>query len=245
MGKTFRLIDLTYSDVKRFSMAIAFAFAAMSKGLNIHSYEWESRLLMGLATAALSAWITLAVVQMALRSRNFEVHGLPAFNAVHTQIRFLSFHICQSILEPSERANALLNSIFHSPITEMPVHLDELERMLIERANSINPEHPGPATFMEVSLMRNFYGFLDDWFEGMEPIITAAGENARHSGTVPAILDYRHSVRFLLNGIRSEETRRELSWIELINAIRSITSLNRGIYQTILAEAAPHNNINS
>jgi hypothetical protein len=192
-----------------------------------------------LTTLALSAWVTLAIVQVALRSGNFEMYGRPAFYAIHSQFRILCFHTCKSILRPSDKTNALLNSIFHGSITELPPYMNELIEMLVELSNQVDPSRARSLTPVEASNIRSFCDVLNNWWSIMEPMLVTAGANALRRETVPAIHTYRHNIIFWRNGINDilERTGDEALLIDLI---RNITNENRKFYNIILAELGPY-----
>jgi hypothetical protein len=198
------------------------------------SYAFAAWAMTTLTTLALSAWVTLAVVQVALHSRKFDMYGLPAYSAIQTQIRFLCFHICSRILRENNEKN-LLNSIYSSSMTELPQLMDDIEKMLIERSYEVTNDRERSLTQIEVDEIRNFCLNLDNWWNTMEPMLIAAGENALRTETVHKIYAYRHNMMFFLGGIKHllEDTGNESLLIDLI---REITALNKNIYNNFLAE---------
>lgn len=176
--------DLDPMDVKGASLLLTVLFIAFSAWAELAKHVWWSRLGMGLATAALAAWATLAVVQVALRGENYKIYGLPAFYAVQWQIRILCFHTSSRLLISGDRTNILVDAFWHGPTTEVHLHMDELAGMLIERLNEVRPKPGVSLDPIYVDEIRNFCRLLDNWWHTMEPMLATAGENARRRETV-------------------------------------------------------------
>ena len=198
-------------------------------GASTHFFAWAATTL---TTLALSAWVTLSVVQVALRSEKFDMYGRPAYGAIQSEIRILCFYICERILRPSDESNLLLNSIYSKTMNELPQLMDELEKMLIKLSNDVANDREGSLTKMEI---RNFYKILDNWWSTMEPMLVAAGANALRRENVQAINTYRHNIIFWLKGI---EDILEDNGIEMlfINCITQIIKLNKNFYNSIIEE---------
>jgi hypothetical protein len=176
--------DLDPMDVKGASLLLTALFIAFSAWAELANHVWWSRLGMGLATAALAAWVTLAVIQVALRGENYKMYGLPAFYAIQSQIHILCFHTSSKLLRSGDRTDTLIDAFWHGPTTEVPQHMAELAGMLLERLNDVRPTPGVSLDPIYVNEIRNFCRILDNWWHTMEPMLATAGENARRRETV-------------------------------------------------------------
>lgn len=243
------LQNLDPSDVKVYSLYVAYAaiwaklvFEVLNAEASTSLYAFGAWAATTLTTLSLSAWVTLAVIQVALRFGNYKMYGLPAFRAIQSQICILCYYTCERILKPGMETNTLLNAFFQGPTVETPQHMDELAGMLYELSNSISPGHGGSLTSMDSDEIKNFCKLLDMWWNITMPILNTAEANARRSETVSAIYNYKHNMVLLQGEIKNilEEIGTNGELIDHTRNLRArsrnITNLNSGFYTRLLAE---------
>jgi hypothetical protein len=195
-----------------------------------------------LATLALSAWVTLNVVQVALRNANFKKYGETACNYIGVQICYINFKLCNMCFGQDFRDHPI-TSVFASGKLggldlRIPENMDELIKLLDELLNNTSPDKQGhiDLTSTQKSAILMFCSDMDDWWEMVESKLEIVRFSTPSIETIKRIDTYKHYMEAEIKIIQDVLGERPDDAQGVIGAVSNIAIQNRDFYETMLVE---------
>jgi hypothetical protein len=240
------LQNIDTSDVKAYSLYIAYAaiwaklvFEALNAEASMQHYEFAAWAATTLATLALSAWVTLNVVQVALKNASFKTYGEPIYKNIGTLICGTNLVICIMLFGQDLQE---IKSIFASGICDdldphIPENMDQIIGELEKMFEDTNPNKTGhrELTQSEETGIKTICTNVDRLWEKIEYNLEIVRPYARKRKTVEDIDSYKLGIENMIENIRGLRDG-SIDAQGTIGNIIDITKFNRDFYRTMLEE---------
>jgi hypothetical protein len=241
------LQNLDPSDVKVYCFYVVYAgiwfklaFDATNAETPTQIYSFIAWVATTLTTLALSAWVTLAVIQVALRTEHFNTYGREGCNDIRTKIYYFALNTAKRI--PPDPANPLesFKKLFNCGDGLVPQTLEGIKSLvqdlktIFDATNPANPNHRELSN-EELEFIRSTCKYAADWWSSTKPVIISINNHVCHAETYSQIRRYVGNMDVIVKSIEGIEEGNSTNF-NALNCIIAMNSFNAQLYRTLLNE---------